>query len=63
MGAVLLHGESRDGIWDEHEAICAAISAGDSALAGRLSEGHADSARQSLVRSLEATLQPHPHAA
>ena len=63
MGAVLMHGESRAGIWDEHEAICAAIRAGDGALAATLSEGHADSARQSLVRSLELSLQHPPHAA
>ena len=63
MGAVLLHGESRAGIWDEHEAICAAIRAGDGALAARLSEGHADSAGQSLVSSLELALQLAPHAA
>lgn len=63
MGAVLQHGESRAGIWDEHEAICAAILAGDGALAATLSEGHADSARQSLVSSLELTLRLPPHAA
>ena len=61
--AVLMHGESRAGIWDEHEAICTAIRAGDGALAATLSEGHADSARQSLVRSLEMSLQHPPHAA
>ena len=63
MGAVLLHGESRAGIWDEHEAIRAAIHAGDGALAATLSEGHADSARQSLVSSLKLALRLPPHAA
>lgn len=63
MGAVLLHGESRAGIWDEHEAICAAIRAGDGAQAAMLSEGHADSARQSLVSSLELALRLAPQAA
>jgi DNA-binding GntR family transcriptional regulator len=63
MGAVLLHGESRAGIWDEHEAICAAIRAGDGALAATLSEAHADSARQALVRSLELALRLVPNAA
>jgi DNA-binding GntR family transcriptional regulator len=63
MGAVLMHGESRAGIWDEHEAICAAIRAGDGVLAARLSEDHANSARQSLVSSLELALRRPPHAA
>lgn len=63
MGAVLLNGESRAGIWDEHEAICAAIHAGDGALAARLSEAHADSARQALVHSLELALRDQPNAA
>ena len=63
MGAVLRDGESRAGIWDEHAAICAAIRAGDGALAARLSTDHADSARQSLGRSLAAALQQPPHAA
>jgi DNA-binding GntR family transcriptional regulator len=63
MGAVLLHGESRAGIWDEHEAICAAIRTGDGALAARLSEGHADSARLSLVSSLELALRQPSHGA
>ena len=63
MGAVLLDGESRIGIWDEHAAICAAIRAGDGALAARLSSDHADSARQSLGRILDMALQQPSHAA
>jgi DNA-binding GntR family transcriptional regulator len=63
MGAVLLDGESRTGIWDEHAAIRDAIRAGDGALAARLSSDHADSARQSLGRSLDRALQPPSHAA
>jgi len=63
MGAVLRDGESRAGIWDEHAAICAAIRAGDGALAARLSTDHADSARQSLGSSLAAALQQPPQAA
>ncbi len=68
MGAVLLHGDSRAGIWDEHEAICSAIRAGDAAAAARLSEHHTDAAREALVRNLERTLeqaqlQPPRHAA
>ena len=63
MGAVLQQGASRAGIWDEHAAICAAIRSGDGALAAKLSAGHADTARQSLVGSLELTLRQHPQAA
>jgi DNA-binding GntR family transcriptional regulator len=64
MGAVLLRGESRAGIWDEHEAIRVAIRAGDGATAAALSERHAGQARESLVRSLELALQQAPlHAA
>ncbi len=63
MGAVLMDGQGRTGIWDEHAAICAAILAGNGDLAARLSEGHADSARHSLVSSLEAALQRPSHAA
>ena len=55
MGAVLRNGESRAGIWDEHDSIRRAIRAGDGPLAAALSERHADSARQALVGSLELT--------
>ncbi len=63
MGAVLLHSGSREGIWDEHEAIRAAIRAGDGPAAAELSARHADIARQALVLRLERTLQSPPHAA
>jgi DNA-binding GntR family transcriptional regulator len=64
MGAVLLQDQGRAGIWDEHEAICAAISAGDASVAAGLSEHHTDAARAALVRSLEQALrQPPLHAA
>ncbi len=63
MGAVLQQGQSRQGIWDEHQAIAAAIAAGDANRAARLSEGHADSARLSLGARLQRALQQPPHAA
>ncbi len=63
MGAVLQHSGSREGIWDEHEAICAAIRAGDGVSAAALSERHADIAGAALVRSLEQALQRPSQAA
>ncbi len=63
MGAVLLKSSSRTGIWDEHEAIRAAIQAGDAAAAVRLSLHHADVAGAALVASLQQTLQTPPRAA
>ena len=53
MGAVLQRRGSRQGIWDEHEAIALAINAGDAARAALLSEQHANAARQALIKHLE----------
>ena len=55
MGAVLQRSASRQGIWDEHEAIANAINAGDASLAARLSEAHAEAARISLTQHLRRT--------
>ncbi|MDE2566310.1 MAG: FCD domain-containing protein, partial [Burkholderiales bacterium] len=63
MGAVLLHSGSREGIWDEHEAIRAAIRAGDAAAAGELSERHAQAARTALLGRLAQALPSPPRAA
>jgi DNA-binding GntR family transcriptional regulator len=60
MGAVLQQRGARESIWDEHEAILNAIHRGDGAEAAALSERHADMARQTLLLSLEQTLQPPP---
>ncbi len=57
MGAVLQQRTGRDGIWDEHEAIARAIREGDGARAAELSERHAKVARETLVQSLEASLE------
>lgn len=56
MGAVLQQRGGRDTIWDEHEAIVAAISAGDAEGAARLAEQHVELARQSLLPTLAQTL-------
>ena len=49
MGAVLQNSASRQGIWDEHEAIARAINDGDAASAAMLSEQHADVACRALI--------------
>jgi DNA-binding GntR family transcriptional regulator len=56
MGAVHQSAGQRDSIWDEHEEIANAIKAGDAALAVRLSDGHAEIARQNLVARLNEVL-------
>lgn len=56
MGAVLQHGPGRKDIWDEHEAICRAIRAGDADLAAELSERHANAARENLMRNMRRAL-------
>ncbi len=57
MGAVLLQGDSRAGIWDEHEAIRTAIRGGDVAAAAELSERHASVAGAALANSLARALK------
>ncbi len=57
MGAVLQHGDRRDGIWDEHAAIAAAIRAGDADRAAALSQGHAGTAGEAIVRNLQLAMQ------
>jgi len=53
MGAVLQNSASRQGIWDEHEAIARAINGGDATTAADLSEQHADAARRALIDHLK----------
>ena len=52
MGAVLQSSEQRQTIWDEHEAIAQAITQGDVALAGELTDKHTTRARESLAERL-----------
>ena len=63
MGAVLLHSGSREGIWDEHEAIRLAIRAGDGAAAAELSARHAEAAHSALAGRLAQALPSPPRAA
>lgn len=56
MGAALQSAGQRESIWDEHEAIFNAITAGQVELAGELSEKHAAIARQNLLSRLDGVL-------
>jgi DNA-binding GntR family transcriptional regulator len=56
MGAVLQSAAQREAIWDEHQAIAAAIAAGEATLAAELAQKHADIARESLTRRLDEIL-------
>ena len=58
MGAVLQQSASRQGIWDEHQAIAEAINEGNGTLAAQLSEQHAQAAQHALVGHLKAVYSP-----
>ena len=58
MGAVLLRSSLRDTVWDEHEAIAAAITEGRAADAERLMGAHTSNAAANMARWL-----PQPRAA
>jgi DNA-binding GntR family transcriptional regulator len=68
MGAVLQSSPQRESLWDEHEAIAAAIAAGDADLAARLSDEHGTQASEMLSLRLaerlsqEASLSAKTHA-
>lgn len=53
MGAVLQRSLGRSGIWDEHATILQAINDGDGDLAAKVSERHADLAREKLILQLQ----------
>lgn len=53
MGEVLLRGETPTQIWDQHEAILAAVSAADAKEAERLARAHISHASDALVGRLE----------
>jgi DNA-binding GntR family transcriptional regulator len=52
MGAVLQSVDTRAAIWDQHEAMLDAISAGNSELAQQLALHHCEAAGDSLARQL-----------
>lgn len=47
-------------IWDEHEAILAAIRRGDAEGAERLARAHAEANAQSLAAAIEGSAEPDP---
>ena len=57
MGAVLQQSRQRQAVWDEHEAIAAAIAAGDGDRAARLIEKHSHSASENLAERLTHVLK------
>ncbi|MBX3588270.1 MAG: GntR family transcriptional regulator [Ramlibacter sp.] len=57
MGAVLQSSRQRETVWDEHEAIAAAIAAGDADSAARLIDHHSRQASDNLARQLTQVLQ------
>ena len=62
MGAVLQTSAARAAIWDEHEAILAAIGRGDAARAEQLACAHGTSAGSNLVARLEVRTTQSIHA-
>jgi DNA-binding GntR family transcriptional regulator len=57
MGAVLREERQREAVWDEHEAIANAISAGDADAAVRLIEQHSQHAGGKLAAQLTQVLK------
>ena len=57
MGAVLQQTGQREAVWDEHEAIAAAIAAGDGEGAARLIEQHSLHASDNLGERLDIVLK------
>ena len=60
MGAVLQKSTLRATVWDEHEAIAAAIAAGDAKAAERLMLAHDRRAAEHMTRQLSAAAYPPP---
>ncbi len=56
MGAVLQHAGQREAVWDEHEAIAAAIARGDADGAARSIEEHSRHASDNLAARLSQVL-------
>jgi DNA-binding GntR family transcriptional regulator len=59
MGEVLRHVVSPQNIWQQHEAILAAVVAGNSTTAEKLALDHANSASQRLFEAYKDTVMPN----
>ena len=59
MGEVLQSSRQRSSVWDEHEAIAAAISKGDAQRAARLIDTHSANASDHLAGRLTQVLKSH----
>lgn len=57
MGAVLQQSRQRQAVWDEHEAIAAAIASGDGDRASQLIEEHSHHASENLAERLTHVLK------
>jgi DNA-binding GntR family transcriptional regulator len=57
MGAVLQSAGQREAVWDEHDQIAKAISAGDAGLAVELIDQHSSQAGKTLAAHLSTVLQ------
>lgn len=57
MGAVLQQSGQRQAVWDEHEAIAAAIAGGDGRRAAKLIEAHSRNASENLAERLNHVLR------
>lgn len=54
MGEVLVHGDTSTGIWDEHEAILAAVIEGQPQVAERLAREHVSHASTALTSQMRS---------
>jgi DNA-binding GntR family transcriptional regulator len=57
MGGVLGRGDRPATVWDEHDAILAAVAVGDGAKAEALSRRHAEAAARELAAQIEAVAE------
>ena len=57
MGAVLMHAERREFVWDEHARIVDAVNSGDPVLAEKIARAHGEDAGKALASALERVIR------